>query len=261
MKKSFALILICCVSSFIYAENIPLLAVPNISAEGVPETLASTSRNMIETALIKTNKYMVLSYTDVEEILEAQAFSLSGCTDESCAIEIGELLAADNIVVGDLSAVGENMVLSMRLVNVSSGQTVSGEVVTIESLETMQETIFYAAYSLSGMKYLGGSAVTEKGSVYVMAPEGKELEVFLDGKSYGYSPVLIEDIEFGVHVLEAKSEEYNYSSEISIATKEIKEILADISLLRGNLFLTIVPPSADGYEVKVNEGDFQKRFK
>lgn len=83
---------------------------------------------------------MALSYTDMEEILEAQAFSLSGCTDESCAIEIGELLAADNIVVGDLSKVGKNMILSIGLVNVTSGHTVSGEVATIDELETVQST-------------------------------------------------------------------------------------------------------------------------
>ena len=230
----------------------PLLAIPNISAEGVSETLASTSRNMVETALIKTNKFTVLSYTDMEEILEAQAFSLSGCTDESCAIEIGELLAVDNIVVGDLSQVGEGMVLSIRLVNVTSGHTVSGEVVTIAELGAMQDFIFQAAFALAGMKYSGGTAVTENGSLYVTAPEGKVLEVRVDGETYGTTPTLIENLSFGVHLLEAADGTYRYKSEISVVSKDVMEVKADISLLKGNLFLSVVPSSAQGYDILID---------
>ncbi len=237
---------------FLPAEDLPLLAVPNITAVGVSETLATTSRNMVETALIKTGKFTVLSYSDMEEILDAQAFSLSGCTDESCAIEIGELLAADNIVVGDLSAVGEEMVLSIRLVNVTTSRTASGEVIPIRNLEDMQEAIFQGAYSLAGMKYVGGSAVVETGSVYVKSPPGMKAEIFIDGKSYGDSPAFIENLPFGVHILEAKADDYSYQSEISIASKDIMEITPDISLLKGNLFLTIVPPSAEGFKIAIN---------
>ena len=237
----------------VFSEDLPLLAVPNISAVDVPASLAGTCRNMVETALIKTGKYAVLSYTDIEDILEAQAFSLSGCTDESCAIEIGKLLAADNIVVGEISLVGEAHVLSVRLVNVTSGRTLSAEVANIESLENLQDAVFTAAYALTGMKYVGGGAVTETGGLYVLAPEGMVLEVYLDGEPAGFTPALIEDIPFGVHILEAKGDGYQYSSEISVSSKDITEITADTALLKGNLFLAVNPPDASGFDVIIDE--------
>ena len=55
-----------------------------------------------------------MNYTDVEEILEAQAFSLSGCTDDSCAVEIGELLSAEKIVLGSIEGLGTSMVLTRK---------------------------------------------------------------------------------------------------------------------------------------------------
>ena len=231
------------------AQDKPLLAVPNISAVEVSETLASTCRNMVETALLKTGRYTVLSYTDIKDILAAQAFSLSGCTSDSCAIQIGELLAADNIVVGEVSRVGEGTVLSIRLVNVTSGRTLNAEVKRIEDLSRLQDAVFEAAYALAGLKYAGGAAVTETGGLFVTAPEGKTLEVFLDGESKGSAPVLVENVPFGVHLLEARGEEYLYSAEISVVSKEIMEISADVALLKGNLFIACVPGDASGYEL------------
>ncbi len=255
LNKIFALMitaLMLMVPAAGWSEDLPRLAVPNISAVGVSESLATTSRNMIEAALIKTGKFLVLSYTDMAEILEAQAFSLSGCTDESCAIEIGELLAADNIVVGDLSSVGDGMVLSVRLVNVTTGQTVGAEVVTIGGLSSMQDDIFGAAYALAGLKYAGGSAVDETGSLYITAPEGMELSVSVDGKNYGKTPSLVENLRFGVHILEASQGNYVYSAEISIKSKDITEVLADVKQLRGNLLLSVSPPDASGFGVKID---------
>ncbi|MBN2050429.1 MAG: hypothetical protein JW760_08310 [Spirochaetales bacterium] len=255
MKKMlflFALLVFILTSFSLFSDDLPLLAVPNIAASNVPEALAGTCRNMVETALLKTGRYTVLSYTDIEEILSAQAFSLSGCTDESCAIEIGKLLAADNIVVGELSLVAENHVLAIRLVNVTSGRTLSAEVVNIEDLSTLQEAAFTAAYALTGLKYLAGSAVTETGGLYILAPAGRTLEVFLDGSSKGFTPLLVEDIPFGVHLLEARAEGYIYISEISVASKDIVEITADTALLKGNLFLAVTPPDASGFQVFID---------
>ncbi len=248
-----AVLLLASISSPIFSEDLPLLAVPSISAKDTAETLADTCRNMVETALIKTGRYAVLSYTDVEEILAAQAFSLSGCTDESCAIEIGELLAADKIVVGELSRLEDSFVLALRLVNVSTGMTLSAEVANISGLESLQDDVFTATFALAGLKYTGGEGIAENGGLYVTAPGDMTLEVFIDGKSYGETPVLVEEISFGVHLIEAKAGDYEYKSEISISSKEIKEVIADRSTLTGNLFLVVLPSSAKDIEITVDD--------
>ncbi len=121
-KLIYFLIVFTFFSSILYSEDLPVLAVPTIEGTGVSESISATCRNILETALIKTGVYSVMNYSDVKEILEAQAFSLSGCTDESCAIEIGELLSAEKIVVGEISSLGEGMMLTIRLLDVSKGR-------------------------------------------------------------------------------------------------------------------------------------------
>ncbi len=255
MKKCFILLIF--VAFFvnnIISQDLPLLAVPGITGTDVSPAAASTCRNMVETALLKTGHFSVLSYTDMEEILAAQAFTLTGCTDESCAVEIGKLLAAENIVVGELTGLGEGFVLSIRMVNVSTGKTIKAEIQNIDSLEDLQQKTFEASFRLAGLVYIAGvdRGVTQTGSIYVMAPGNRELDVFLDGINHGVTPVLIEDIEFGSHVLEVKRDSYLFEQEIVISTKDIQEIIADVKQLEGNLLLTILPPSAEGYKLLIN---------
>ncbi len=250
MKKVIIIILIL-LNSFLFALEKPVIAVPTIGGIEVPAFLAEVCRDLIESALIKTNKFTVINYNNIEEILDAQSFSLSGCVDDSCAVEIGKLLAAESIIIGTLSKVGEKMLLSIRLVNVSSGKGIRAEVITIDSEDDLQEKSFEAAYSLAGLEYISGSdsSITERGSMYVEAPQGMTLDVSLDGVFLGFTPLLIEDISFGLHLLEASFDDYLYRNEINIDNKNLIEIVADNNTLKGNLYIKIIPVPAEGYNL------------
>jgi hypothetical protein len=241
------------------AQSRPILAVPNIKATDVSESEASACRNMIEIAMIRTGNYNVISYTDIEQILEAQEFSLSDCTDEACAVEIGKLLAAEQIVVGELSGLGGEYVLSVRLIDVRTGITINADFINIGKIEDFQEKAFIVAYALAGLKYIPESqlVIRETGSIYIIAIEGDELEVFLDGVRKGKTPLLVENIMFGTHFLEAKSDKYNYSREISIQNKDIVEITADISQLQGNLLIDYRPAQARGFKLYIDEQELK----
>ncbi len=128
----------------------------------------------METALFKTDLFTVLSYNDMKAILEAQAFSLSGCTDDSCAIEVGKLLAAENIVLGELSSIGTIYNLAIRLIDVGSSRTISAEAITFESLNEMQDKVFEVAYRLAGLDYNPDTGISlfSSGELYVTAPDG-----------------------------------------------------------------------------------------
>lgn len=256
MKKFIPITAFLLLSVFLSAQDKLILAVPNIEGKNVPEHIVSTCRNMVEAAIIQTEVFQVLSYNDVEQILEAQAFSLSGCTDESCAIEIGELLAAENIIVGELTGLTEEkMFLALRLIDVTTGKSIKAEIANIDSYEDMQKQIFTASYKLVGLKYVEGSeqAISETGSLYISAPEGWILDIYIDGELKGKTPLLVEEIPFGVHLLEGKAEGYHYKKEISINTKDVDEVVADISQLTGNVLLTVVPSSASGLNVTIGE--------
>jgi hypothetical protein len=61
----------------------------------------------------------------MNRILAEQSFQTSGaCEGGSCAIEIGRVLATDAIVVGTLGHSGSSWTLSLRLVDVQTGEVI-----------------------------------------------------------------------------------------------------------------------------------------
>jgi hypothetical protein len=251
-KILFFMLLLALISyGFTQSDSLPIVAVTNIDAVDVPAFVANACREMVETALIKTGKYQVMNYANMKEVLEAQSFSLSGCTDEACAVEIGKLLSAEQIVLGTLSGIEGKMLLSLRIIDVETGKHIAAEIVNIESMDTLQDGAFSGTYKMAGLKYIKGSEVTisENGSIYVTAPEGKILNILLDGIEKGQTPILIEDISFGTHLLTAKGENYLFEDEISITSKEVLEINTDVSLLKGNIILKTIPEEASGFSL------------
>ena len=57
----------------------------------------------------------------MDKILKEQKFQKSGCTDSECAVEIGQLLNTDFIIIGSVSKFGDTWALDARLIDVGQG--------------------------------------------------------------------------------------------------------------------------------------------
>ena len=84
------------------------------------------------------------------------------------------------------------------------------------------------------------------------APENMVLEVYLNGIFKGKTPLLIEGVPFGSHILEARADDYEFKQNVTIKSTEIQELIADIAALMGNLFLSVQPSEASGYMITVD---------
>ncbi len=74
-------------------------------------------------ALIRTKKYDVLERSKMNDILKEQDFSMSDqCNSAECAVQIGQLLAADRIVQGDIGKVGGTYAITIKVVDVSTSR-------------------------------------------------------------------------------------------------------------------------------------------
>ena len=73
--------------------------------------------------MLKTGKVRVLERSEMNKILREQAFQKSGACDTSeCAVEIGRLLSVDRMVVGSVGKLGNLYTLSVRLLDVGTGE-------------------------------------------------------------------------------------------------------------------------------------------
>jgi TolB-like protein len=101
--------------------NIAVMDLQAHSGISKEEALSITDR--LRGELIRTDKFVVLERDQVDEILQEQGFQQTGaCSEASCIVEIGQLLAVHYMVGGSIGKVGKAFSVNLRLIRVESGK-------------------------------------------------------------------------------------------------------------------------------------------
>jgi TolB-like protein len=100
------------------------IAVMDFEGKNVTKADASALTDRLRAELFLTGKFVVLEREKMDAILKEQQFQLSGCTSDACAVEAGQLLAVEQMVVGSISKVGQTYSVTARLVGVEKGNLI-----------------------------------------------------------------------------------------------------------------------------------------
>jgi hypothetical protein len=151
-KRSFICTLFAiAICTFLYSQEKPVVTVlPFDTSSGISKDEAKVISQRFETAIYKTNAYTLVEQQNAEQILEAQEYSLSDCTDQSCAVAIGKLLSADNIFIGTVSKLGSSYILTIKLVDIETGNVVKIEDIEANSLIELSNSISIIALAFGG---------------------------------------------------------------------------------------------------------------
>lgn len=104
--------------------NIENIAVADLIAYTLSKDEVKTLSDYLHSIIADTRYFRILSRTDMEEVLKTQAYSRSEACDESqCLVQMGMLLSVAKIVGGSIGRVGSTYSLSLRLVDVETGET------------------------------------------------------------------------------------------------------------------------------------------
>lgn len=109
-----------------YSDPLPI-AVNDLEAKGIEKSEASIISDKLRNVLFNSPVFSVLERSQMEEILKEQGFQQTGCTDQSCAVEIGQLLGVKYIVAGSIGKLGKTYLLAIRLIDVATGKIVVSE--------------------------------------------------------------------------------------------------------------------------------------
>ncbi len=115
---------------------------------------AATLTLLFETDLVNTEAFEVIEQAEADKILDAQEYTVDECTDESCAVEIGKLLAADHIFLGNVSLIGSKYVLNVKLIDIKEGKNIRAESIYAESVDGLVEQISVLANIMAGSEEL-----------------------------------------------------------------------------------------------------------
>ncbi len=110
------------------SQSTPLpIAVNDLEAKGIQKSEASIISDKIRNILFDSGKFSVLERAQMEEILKEQGFQQTGCTDQTCAVEIGQLLGVKYMIAGSIGKLGKTFLISIRMIDVATGKVVISE--------------------------------------------------------------------------------------------------------------------------------------
>ena len=135
----------------LFAKDV--IAVLDLETIGLNPGEATILTQRLTTKLISIGKYEVVERTNMDKILKEQKFQNSGCTDSECAVEIGQLLNTDFIVIGSVSEFGSMYSIDARLIDVAQGKgLISAEYSTENSIDYLLKSgVESIAYQLCGI--------------------------------------------------------------------------------------------------------------
>ena len=246
----------------LFCQEKPRIAVLPFSPLEVSESEARVITSLFETALVKTGVYNVLEQNQISEILDAQAFSLSGCTDDACAVEVGELLSAELIILGEFSRVGERYIANAKIIDVELGKNEAADSVSAGSIADMTDTqITLLAYKLAGLTYTGGGAevkIVENFSEVFINTEPDGADIYINGRKRGVSPILIEKVPQGqVQVTASKGNMYGELQK-AITGSDLVEIYIKLDVTYGRMFIKSSVAEVDVLIDGENKGRLRK---
>ena len=96
---------------------------------GMTNETAITLTNKFRSEMAKTQKFTMVERSAMEQVMSEQRFSVSDLADQDKAIELGKLLSASKVVVGDIGKIGQTYSIFVRLIDTQTG--------SIENTETL----------------------------------------------------------------------------------------------------------------------------
>jgi hypothetical protein len=212
------------------AEGQKKIAVLDFAIHGVEEAqakaMAVTAVNLVAGEIARVGTYKAISSEEIKAMLNyEQQKMLLGCQDQvSCLAELGGSFGADLLVSGSISKIGTTLNISMALIDVTTQgvimrfNRVAGDVAVLDSSIR------------AGVQTLLGKKVEHAGKGGILAktvPAGAAIRI--DGREAGLSPLTIDNVEPGDHLIAAKHGDKEQSRHVAVAADAVAEVSIDLA--------------------------------
>lgn len=194
MKKYLLIILaLLFITANVFSENNPVLTVLDFRVNAISENDMKTITSFLSASLHETGRYTVIDTAQRDTILDELSFSNSGCTDESCMLEIGKLLSAQFIVTGDIALLDGRYILTARILETETSATIHTAKNIYKGLGDLIDDMPAFADTLSGgnkaetVATAEKSKETEKPEETVLPADTKKAEPVSTGNIVGWS--------------------------------------------------------------------------
>ena len=136
------------ISSSVFAEKMRI-AIMDFKAKGVSRSIANNVSELIRGEMINTGKYIVIERSQMDQIIKEQGLQQTGCSEVSCAVEVGRILSAQKILVGSVMKIGIKIIISGRIVDVEKGIGEFAEKQSARNINNLDQAVNYFTNKLT----------------------------------------------------------------------------------------------------------------
>lgn len=218
------------------ATPLPSIAVIDFEPRGMEAYEAAIIAERFRGQLVKSGLFRVMERGQMEAVLQEQGFQNSGaCTDASCVVEMGQLLAVQKMVTGSVGKIGTIYTVDVKVIDIATGQIQMTHSEDVRG--SVEEVLLTAVPRISDhvIKETTSMGMTVGYLTVTSQPAGAT--VTIDGKEVGTTPVSKVESEAGKHKVEVAMEGYvtqertltlakGRTEELSFTLSPTKELLA-----------------------------------
>jgi len=237
MKKLLFGIVCSVLISFSSAFSGDPVAIIDFSGGGLSEPQLTALSDIFRSSLIGTGRYDVMDRNNMSEILQEQAFQLTGeCTDVGCLVEVGQILGVRKMFGGVIGLLGSKYVITVKLIDVQTSRI--EKIVTekfIGSVEDLDIPIEIIVEKITESEKLSQVVQKQTSTLLFVNSKPSNATVFLDDELIGFTPVKIPIYEIKQYSVKIRLPDYQPWSELLIP-EENQTKLINATLYKGANF-------------------------
>ncbi|MCK4980308.1 MAG: hypothetical protein KAS62_07920, partial [Candidatus Delongbacteria bacterium] len=122
MKYIKTILAVLLLSNLIFSQQISV-AVIDLKNVGLEEHFSTLLTDALRAEMFKYEMFKVMNRENMQEIMGEQVFQASGvCDDNSCYVEMGEVLGVEKIVTGSIGKLGNTYSLTIKMIDVETSE-------------------------------------------------------------------------------------------------------------------------------------------
>jgi len=188
------------------------IAVLPLASKTLDANKVSVLDSLVVTGVSEIGKYRVVSAADVNAMLGLEKMkSAVGCTDLTCAAEIGGALGVDFLFTGTANVLGSKLILTSALLDIQKAEAVSRKQLRISNDEDQYfDAIRQLVAMTFGLAAPAGMSGSGSGLNLGSSADGAKIEVtsdapgkiLLDGRDTGFmTPYVLSGVPVGSHAI------------------------------------------------------------
>ena len=197
------------------------IAVWRFDALGIDNEIVQRLETLFRMELDRLDKVPQPTRRDIERSVTTAEQNCTG--EEKCLTAIGKRLGVEYVVTGTVGSLGDNYVLNIKVVDVSTGKSQRIQSDPLRgSPDELIEGVRVAAYRLLAPQQIHGSLQIQSDLIGA--------EVTLDGKSLGKTPLpnggVVAKLPLGKHRLRVEAKTYDpFDSDVDVHFQKVSPVV------------------------------------